>query len=179
MGSGCNFKSQSQLWCSGPGSSGSHLASGSFHRNYANPLWYRWMGLCSGLMAEVVRFSELVSFGGKKKRRKEKKMGPFLTHHKGNAQECSQCWPEVMGSYFPISKPCETIRDCPSLRSRGCWQWSPSGRAGVVEKRYWQALPCTHVQRLGVYLNAAAAAPRSWSCLCLAIRILGFFFLIP
>lgn len=100
---------------------------------------------------------------------------------KGNARECSQCWPEVMGSYFPISKPCETIRDCPSLRSRGCWQWSPSGRAGVVEKRYWQALPCTHVLRLGVYLNTAAAAPRFWSCLCLAIRILGLFFnaLVP
>lgn len=72
---------------------------------------------------------------------------------------------------FPSVNLCETIRDCPSLRSRGCWQRSPSGRAGVVEKRCWQALPRTHVQRLGVYLNAAAAARRSWSCLCLAIRI--------
>lgn len=42
-------------------------------------------------------------FWGKKK--EKEKEGPFLMHDKGNAQECYQCWPEVIGSYFPISKP--------------------------------------------------------------------------
>ena len=30
---------------------------------------------------------------------------PLLMHDKGNARECSQCWPEVRGSYFSICKP--------------------------------------------------------------------------
>ena len=79
---------------------------------------------------------------------------------------------------FPSLNLCETIRDCPFLKSQGCWQWSPPGSSGVVEKWYWQALPRMHVQRLGVHLNTAAAARQSWSCLCLAIRILNFFFLV-
>lgn len=106
-----------------------------------------------------------------------REMRPFLMHDKGNAGECSQCWPEVRGSYFPICKP---LWNNPGLsflkKPRLLGQLSPPGSAGVVEKWYWQALPCMHVQRLGVYLNTAAAACWSWSCLCLAIRILEFFF---
>lgn len=80
---------------------------------------------------------------------------------------------------FPSVTLCETILDCPFLRSQGCWQWSPSGRAGGVEKQCWQ--PChtrTCRERLGIYSNAAAAAPRSWCRLCLTIRILRFLFLM-
>lgn len=100
----------------------------------------------------------------------------FLMHDKGNAWECSQCWPEVMGSYFPVSK---ALWNNPGLsfleelrllavvtiwESRCGWKVILTGLATLARAE------------LGVYLNTAAAAPRSWSCLCLAFKSWDFFF---
>ena len=52
------------------------------------------------LLQKTWKFSELVSLG-----EKGGEVRPLLMHDKGNARECSQCWPEVRGSYFPICKP--------------------------------------------------------------------------
>lgn len=60
-------------------------------------------GLVFQTHCKRLQFSKLVSFGGVGERKK--KVGPFLIRDKGNAQECSQCWSEIMGGYFPISKP--------------------------------------------------------------------------
>lgn len=144
-----------------PGSPGPHLAPGSFHGDCANPLWNQWMGLCSRLIAKDLKFWCL--------RGKKEKLVTFLMHDKENVWECSLRWWVVI---FPPVNLCETIWDCPSLRSWGCSQRPPSGQAGVAEKHTDRPAANARAEA-DVYLNAAAATHRSWRCLCLAIRIVG------
>lgn len=135
-----------------PRSSGLHLALGSFHGDCANPPCYQLLGLCSRLIAKKKNWGcqNWCLLGGKEKK---EKWDFFLICDEENAQECSQCWPEVLGSYFPISKP---LWNNPGLS----FLEEPRLLAVVAiwESRWgWKAmltaLPHTHAERKTVFIQ--------------------------
>lgn len=94
-----------------------------------------------------------------------REMRPFLKYDKGNA-ECSQCWPEVRGSYFSICKPL----------------WNNPGLSFLKEPRLLVAVVATWERRCGwkviltglaMYAHAEAGCLfKHRSCCLLILKLL-------